>query len=157
MPDGNQTPPVLTAKMKLEATCPSHARTDVVMGHHELVMDEPEARGGTDLSLSPVQTYVSSLFGCTNVITHKCAHKLGVTIHEMTIQGTVIFDRRGVTLTEPTDLPIPEIIMDIDVRTDATDEQWAEVVDYLHKFCAVGVAMKASGTNIVENWNLIRD
>ena len=155
MPDGDK--PILTAKMVVEASCPNHARTDVMIGQHELIMDEPEARGGTNLAISPVQVYVSSLLGCTNVITHKCAERLDVTIHDMQIKATAIFDRRGVTLTEPVDVPIPEIIMDIDVKTNATDEQWSEVEDYLHKFCPVGVAMKASGTKITENWNLIRD
>ena len=149
--------PVLTAKMIVEASCPNHARTDVILGDHELVMDEPVSRGGTNLAMSPVQTYVSSLLGCTNVITHKCAHDIGVEISHMNIKATVIFDRRGVTLTEPVAVPIPAITLDIDVTTNATDEQWDQVVDYLHKFCAVGVAMKASGTEITENWNLTRE
>lgn len=155
MSDGSK--PVLTAKMNLEAKGVSHGRTDVTMGNHTLVMDEPKARGGTDLAMSPVQVYISSLMGCTNVITHKCAKSLSVSIDSMDIKATVVFDRRGVTLTEPVDVPILEINMDIETKTDATDEQWDEVVDYLHKFCPVGVAMKAAGTKITENWNLIRD
>lgn len=146
----------LTAIMKAEATCPSHARTDVVIGHHELTMDEPIPRGGSDLAMSPVQTYVASLLGCTNVITNKCAHQLGVTISSMNIAARIEFDRRGVTLTEPVAVPILSIAMDIDVTTNATDQQWEQVTDYLHKFCPVAVAMRAAGTVITENWNLIR-
>ncbi len=149
--------PLLTAKMKVQATCPSSTRTDVIIGNHELTMDEPVTRGGTDLAMAPVQTYVSSLLGCTNVITNKCARDIGVEIYGMEIDATVIFDRRGVTLTEPVAVPIPAITLDIDVKTDASDEEWDKVLDYLHKYCAVSVAMKASGTEITENWNLIRD
>jgi uncharacterized OsmC-like protein len=155
MPEGSQ--PVLTAKMKIETNSLSHSSSEVKMGHHTLIMDEPEARGGTDRAMSPVQVYISSLMGCTNVITQKCAKSLDVKVDNMHINATAIFDRRGVTLTEPVDVPIIEIIMDIDVKTDATDEQWDEVIDYLHKFCPVGVAMKAAGTKITENWNLIRN
>jgi len=146
-----------TAKMKLSATCPSHARTDIAVGNHEVITDEPAARGGSDLAAAPVQTFMASLLGCTNVITNKCAHDIGVEISSMEIEMEAEIDRRGMMLTEAVAVPFPAITMNIDVKTNATDEQWAKVTDYLHKFCPIAVAMRASGTVITENWNLIRD
>lgn len=145
-----------TVKMKLSATCPSHSRADIRVGDHEIVTDEPEARGGTNLGASPVQTFMASLIGCTNVITNKCARDLGVKIKAMHIEMEAKIDRRGMMLTEAVSVPFPTINLNIDVETDATDSQWDEVIDYLHKFCPIAVALRASGTIITENWNLIR-
>ena len=75
-----------TVKMKLSATCPSHSRADVSVGDHEIVIDEPESRGGTNLGAAPVQTFMASLIGCTNVITNKCANDLGIKIESMNIE-----------------------------------------------------------------------
>jgi putative redox protein len=146
-----------TAKMKLSATCPSHSRSDIIIGQHEIISDEPESRGGSDLGASPVQIFMASLIGCTNVITNKCAHDLGIKISSMKIDMEAEIDRRGMMLTEAVAVPFPSITLNIDVETDATDEQWDQVIDYLHKFCPIAVVIRASGTTINENWNLIRD
>jgi putative redox protein len=121
------------------------------------ITDEPETRGGTNLAASPVQTFMASLIGCTNVITNKCAHDLGVEISSMEIEMEAEIDRRGMMLTDAVAVPFPAITLNIDVKTNATDEQWAQVIDYLHKFCPIAVVIRASGTTITENWNLIRD
>jgi uncharacterized OsmC-like protein len=147
----------LTAKMKMSASCPSHSRSDILIGDHELIIDEPAARGGSDLGPSPTQTFMAALMGCTNVITNKCAHDLGVEIDSMEINMEVDMDRRGVMLTEAIDVPFPSITMNIDVKTNATDEEWNKVTDYLRKFCPIAIALRASGTKITENWNLIRN
>ena len=146
-----------TVKMKLSATCPSHARADILVGDHEIITDEPEARGGSNLGAAPVQTFMASLIGCTNVITNKCAHDLGVEINSMQIEMVAEIDRRGMMLTESVAVPFPAINLNINVETNATDAQWDQVIDYLHKFCPIAVALRAGGTNITENWNLIRE
>ena len=145
-----------TVKMKLSATCPSHARADILVGDHEIITDEPEARGGSNLGAAPVQTFMASLIGCTNVITNKCAHDLGIEINSMQIEMEAEIDRRGMMLTEFVAVPFPAIKLNIDVKTNATDAQWDQVIDYLHKFCPIAVALRAGGTLITENWNLIR-
>jgi uncharacterized OsmC-like protein len=43
---------------------------------------------------------MAALVGCTNVITHKVAHKNGVDIKSMNIRLEAQLDRRGVTLQE---------------------------------------------------------
>jgi hypothetical protein len=40
--------------MTVSAECPSHARTRAHAGKHELVIDEPAARGGTDEGPTPI-------------------------------------------------------------------------------------------------------
>ena len=75
----------------------------------------------------------------------------------MEIDMEVDMDRRGLMLIQTVDIPFPSITLNIGVRTDATDEDWSRVTGYLHKFCPIAVALRAGGTKIIENWNLIRD
>jgi putative redox protein len=146
-----------TVKIKLSASCPSHSRADIIVGDHEIITDESETRGVSNLGAAPVQTFMASLIGSTNVITNKCAHDLGIEISSMQIAMGAEIDRRGMMLTEAVAVPFPSITLNIDVKTNSTDLEWDQVSDYLHKFCPIGVALRASGTNIIENWDLIRD
>ena len=72
--------------MKLEGSSKSHSRLDILARDVESVIDEPVARGGTNLGLSPTETLVSSLLGCTNVITHRIIEKMGLTIDSLEIR-----------------------------------------------------------------------
>ena len=73
--------------MKLEGSSKSHSRTDILTRDVESVIDEPIVRGGTNLGLSPTETLVSSLIGCTNVITHRIMEKMGFKIDKLDISG----------------------------------------------------------------------
>ena len=46
--------------MKLDGSSKSHSRTDIITRDVESVIDEPIARGGTNLGMSPTETLVSS-------------------------------------------------------------------------------------------------
>ena len=47
--------------MNLEGSSKSHARTDILARDVESVIDEPVARGGTNLGLTPTETLVAAL------------------------------------------------------------------------------------------------
>ena len=73
----------------------SHARTDVEVRDVDVTIDEPTQRGGSNLGLTPVETLMARLLGCTNVIGHKCADKHGVEFSDMSVTADVTFDRSG--------------------------------------------------------------
>ena len=87
------------------AACPTHARTEIPVRDLTVVIDEPTERGGTNLGPSPTETAMAALIGCTNVIGHKNAHRLGIDLGEVTIKADCQFDRRGVLMQEEIDLP----------------------------------------------------
>lgn len=145
-----------TVEMKLSATAETHARTKVKVRDVEGLIDEPEARGGTNRALTPTETLMSSLIGCTNVITHRIAEGMGVEINAMDIHVSVKFDRRGVRLQEEIERPFSDLVMDIDLVTSATDEQMAAIKRDLAKFCPVAKVIRGSGINVTENWNVSR-
>jgi len=139
---------------KMQASCPSHTRTDISARHHETVIDEPEARGGSDLGLTPTETASAALLGCTNTIANRIAHSLDVEFEEFSIDMETDLDRRGVTLTEGVDVPFVEIRMDIHVKTSASEEQMDEIRRQLSMYCPVAKLFRQAGTNIIENWNV---
>ena len=142
--------------MKVHADCPSHSRTDISVRDTKTVIDEPEARGGTNAGPSPTETMVASLAGCTNVITHKCAAAHNVNIQAMTIDVETQFDRRGVTLEEEIDVPFPEMTLKIALTTDADGASIEKVKTDLARFCPISKVLRQAGTVIHEDWIITR-
>lgn len=142
--------------MTVRAECPTHARTSARTGKHELIIDEPATRGGTDLGPTPIETMIASLLGCTNVILNRVAEKNRVEVKALALAAEASFDRRGVMLEEEVPVPFPEIRLTIDLTTAATDLQVERVKSDLGKFCPVSKVIRQSGTNLVEIWNITR-
>ena len=78
--------------MKLEGSSKSNSRADIIARDVESVIDEPVARGGTNLGLSPTETLMSSLIGCTNVITHRIMEKMGFKINSLDIKSKTLLN-----------------------------------------------------------------
>ena len=138
--------------MSMSATGETHARTKINIRDVSSVIDEPEARGGTNQGLTPTETLMASLIGCTNVISKRIAHKMGIELGEMDIQLSAKFDRRGTMLEEEIDVPFSEVKMDIEIDTDATEGQINMLKIDLAKFCPIAKVLRGGGVNIIENW-----
>lgn len=54
----------------------------------KLVIDEPEALGGTDQDANPVEYILAGLAGCINVVGHLVAKELGFTINKLQVEVT---------------------------------------------------------------------
>ena len=148
--------PKTTVHQKIEATCPTHSRTDLRTRGLESVIDEPPERDGTNLGFTPTETLIASLIGCTNVISHKIAHKYGIEFEAMTIDADATFDRRGAILEEEIKIPFPKIVLSINVTTSASDAELETVKTDLPKFCPVSKVIRESGTVIEEVWTVTR-
>jgi putative redox protein len=141
--------------MKLEGSSKSHSRADIITRDVESVIDEPVARGGTNLGLSPTETLMSSLIGCTNVITHRIMEKMGFKINSLDIKSKTLFNKDGVSLIQEVEVPFPEITLDIAISTNASESDLIEVKKQLAMYCPIAKVIRNSGTVINENWNKI--
>ena len=130
----------------------SHSRTDVTIGAHTVVIDEPQARGGTDAGPSPTEVSLAALISCTNVIGNKCAANLDIEIGHLTIEATCAIDRRGVTLQEEVDVPFTAVTLDIAADGPASDDELAKVAEETEKFCPVAKLYRRAGTKLEVNW-----
>jgi len=144
--------PKTVVTMRLNGACTSHARTDVSVRDRALVIDEPEERGGTNQGPSPTETMLGALVGCSNVITHKIAAKMGLEIASMTVDVEAQFDRRGVTLAEEIAVPFPELKLTMRLVTNASEEQVDALRVDLARFCPVSKVLREAGTRIEEEW-----
>ena len=142
-------------QMKVEGSSKSHSRTDILARDVECVIDEPIARGGTNLGLSPTETLISSLIGCTNVITHRILEKMGFKVFNMDIEAITKFNRDGVGLLKEVEVPFPEILLNIEISTDASEVDINEAKKQLSIFCPIAKVIRNSGTIINENWIII--
>ena len=141
--------------MKLDGSSKSHSRADIIARDVESVIDEPVARGGTNLGLSPTETLMSSLIGCTNVITHRIMEKMGFKINSLDIKSKTLFNKDGVSLIQEVEVPFPEITLDIAISTNASESDLVEVQKQLAMYCPIAKVIRNSGTVINENWNKI--
>ncbi len=148
------TPKMKTVvQLHAEATCPSHSRADIAIRDLTFSIDEPLERGGGNSGPTPTDTALAALIGCTNVIGHKCAAKLGIDIGHVKIDATCAFDRRGVTLSEEIDVPFQRIDLDIEVDGDASDGDLKTLAAEVQKYCPLSKLFRAAGTEIVEHWH----
>lgn len=141
-----------TVNLKADAVCPSHSRADIRVRDLVMVIDEPVERGGTNEGLAPTDTALAALIGCTNVIGHKCANKLGIDIGHMTVSVVSDFDRRGVTLQEEIDVPFPKIVLTVETDGPASQDELLQVAAEVKKFCPLAKLFRQAGTEIEETW-----
>tara|TARA_B100000676_G_C18004229_1_gene802748 strand:- start:982 stop:1443 length:462 start_codon:yes stop_codon:yes gene_type:complete len=140
--------------MTMSATCPSHSRADVSVRDVESVIDEPTERGGTNLGMTPTETMVAALIGCTNVITNKIVESYDMKIEAMDIDVDAQFDRRGVTLQDEVQVPFPSMTLNINIKSPNDPSEFDKVKADLQKFCPIAKVIRESGTEIAENWNI---
>ena len=143
-------------RMRASAKAVSHSRTDVTVRDLTEIVDEPKQRGGTNMGASPTETLLISLAGCTNVVSHMIAEKVGCNIIDMQIDIVSEFDRRGVMLQEHVRVPFPKIELKVRVTTDSSDKLVARVREDLRKFCPISNVIRESGTELIESWEVHR-
>jgi len=141
-----------TVKLGISAHCPSHARADIKVRDTGFIIDEPAARGGTNMGPAPTETAIAAFVGCVNVIGNKCAESLGVDIGHLDIDAECMFDRRGVTLAEEIEVPFTSVILTVRASGAASPEDLARVGVETEKFCPLSKLFRAAGTKVEVNW-----
>ncbi len=142
-------------KMKVEGSSKSHSRADIISRDVESVIDEPEIRGGTNLGLTPTETLLASLIGCSNVITHRIAEKQGVKIETLEITADANFDKSGASIIEEIEVPFPEVMLNINIKCNANENQFNNIKKQLKMYCPISKVITNSGTIMTENWNKV--
>lgn len=142
-----------TIKARQSGVGQTHSRSHVRIRDVYHIIDEPIERGGSNLAPTPTETMMSSLIGCTNVISNKIAKKMGITFGKMTIDMSYDFNRLGTLLQDEVEVPFDNVVLDITVETDASPEQVEAVKHELEKYCPVAKVFRAAGMTITENWS----
>ena len=146
--------PLVPIRMTAEA--PTASRTHVRILRHELVMDEPLSRHGTDLGPTPLDTLVAALAGCTNVVAHRIAEENGIDLRDFSLELKSELDVRGIRGIEEIDRPLPYVDLVIRFSTSASDDKLEILKTHLRKRCAVSVIFRQAGIEVNETWDVKR-
>jgi len=73
-------------KVTVHGESETPTRMKIKSGNFEMIIDEPENMGGTNLGPSPIQVLLMSLAGCINVTGHQVARQRGMKLNGMKIK-----------------------------------------------------------------------
>lgn len=138
----------------MQGACETHARSRVTSRDLTSVIDEPNARGGSNMGLTPTETLIASLIGCTNVIASRLAERMDIQLTQMNVSAEAEFDRRGAALEQEIEIPFPSIRLTISANSNATPEQIEQLAQELGQHCPVSKVLRAAGTNLEEIWQI---
>lgn len=138
--------------LRLSGECPTYARSHVMCRGHEIILDEPPERDGTDMGAAPTETFAAALIGVTNVIVRRLARRDGIAIHTLSVSVAATLDRRGVWLAEAVENPWEQVFQTIRISTDASDEQLALWQEDLPRFSPLHSLLTAAGTLLDIEW-----
>lgn len=140
--------------MQARGVVKNHARTDISVRDVMVTIDEPAERGGTNQGATPTESVVAALIGCTTVVSHRIADRLGIVLENMKVDAAADFDRRGVLQEMQVDVPFPKIDLTISVETSASDDEMEQLKSDLQKFCPISNMIRQAGTALNETWTI---
>jgi len=120
----------------------------------EQVIDEPEARGGTNLGVAPTEAALDGLLGCINVVARRFAEQKGFEVERLEVEATAHFDPRGPRLIAPVEVPFPLIEMTVVIETSASATDAAALRDDIPAYCPIWQLFARSGTRFEVDWQI---
>lgn len=144
-----------TVRLRARGEGRSHSRSDVTIRDLSFVIDEPSERGGTNAGPTPTDTALAALIGCTNVIGHKCADKLGIDVGNITVDVVCEFDRRGVTLQDEIDVPFQAVSQTVTCDGEASQADVERLGAEVAKYCPLSKLFESAGTQLETTWRKI--
>ncbi len=144
-----------TVKIRVHGKAHSATRMDISARHHTIIVDEPEARHGTDQGPLPLETFLAAYASCTNVIGNWIADDLGIHISDMKVDLEADFDTRSAVGMTRVLTPFPVIRMVVQLTTsDGNRSQIDQLKEDLKWRCPVSAVIRAAGTEIDEEWRV---
>lgn len=140
--------------ISIKGKCISHGRTDVEARGKTIIIDEPPQRGGTDLGMSPLETFFSSYCGCINVVANVIIeeHGLDVQISSVDVQGK--FLSAAFSGRKTNGVPFEDMKLIITATANCSDEELTRVREELSWRCPVSATFHAAGMDLTEEWEL---
>ena len=148
--------PVAKSQIAIKAAgiCRNDTLTTVRVRNFEILIDEPRNNHGTDSGPQPLEYFLASLAGCTNVIVHKICKDRGFALLDMQVDVVGILDPRGISGREKLKIPFPEVRLIVRGKTRNTPEEMAILQGELAWRCPVSVVIRQSGSEVKETWEI---
>jgi uncharacterized OsmC-like protein len=120
----------------------------------EQIIDEPEARGGTNQGMAPTEAALAGLLGCINVVTRRFAEKKGFGVLRLEVDATAHFDPRGPRLIAPVTVPFPLIEMVVVLETTAEPADSEALKVDVPAYCPIWQLFARAGTRFEVDWQI---
>lgn len=116
----------------------------------ELTIDEPEALGGTDTGMNPVELVLCALGACQAIVARVYAPKFEIDLQEfwMELEGDLDID--GFLNKSDVRSGFSEIRYNIHIKSSAPSEKVEPFVDFIRSKCPVGDTVR-DPVNLVLN------
>lgn len=138
--------------ISVNGPCVSHSRVDAKARNHTIIIDEPPARGGTDLGMSPLETYFSAYAGCLNVIANTIIGDMAIDVEITSVDIAVVFETAAYIGKAKVDRPFSEIKAIITAKVNCSDDDLAALKRDLAWRCPISATFIAAGMNLKEEW-----
>ena len=117
----------------------THYHTEVLVGRHRLISDEPEEAGGADTGPEPFGLLMSSLGACTTITLRMYADRKEWPLEEV---GVRLTHRELAAGGDEADTRIHEISQRVELVGDLDTEQRERLLEIAHR-CPVHLALEA--------------
>ncbi|PXW87207.1 putative OsmC-like protein [Streptohalobacillus salinus] len=121
-----------TAELKEKFLVDTRAR------QHQVFVDEPEALGGTDTAINPVELLLSALGACQSIVARTYAEKFDINLKHFKVNLAGDIDLDGFFDKADVRPGFYDIRATYEIETDAREEQVAAFVKFLEAHCPVG-------------------
>lgn len=112
--------------------------TDIRIGRHRVLIDEPPALGGADAAPNPVEFALAGLLSCQVVTYRFWAAKLGIALDEVQVEVEGDLDVRGFFgLADGVRSGFGEVRVKVRLTGPATPEQYRELQAAVDQHCPV--------------------
>lgn len=126
---------------------------DIKAGNHSITLDEPPKMGGNDNGPDPLNTFLSALAGCENVLANIVAKEINFDLQGIDFEIEGVIDPRGF-MGDPTITPYFEsITVDARVKTSEPQERIDQLQEETDSRCPVFTTLDAAGIKMISNWS----
>lgn len=111
-------------------------RQSVKAREHEITLDMPEKKGGTDRGMHPIEALLGTLGACFSIIANKLGQKRGIEIGDidLTVKGKL--DARS-PFREDVKKGLQEIILKVEKIEGIPEDQRNEFIETTMKSCRI--------------------
>jgi uncharacterized OsmC-like protein len=138
--------------ISIKGNCVSHGRTDVEARGKTIIIDEPPQRGGTDLGMSPLETFFSSYCGCINVVASLIIADMGLDVEIVNVDIQGRFISAGFTGEKNVGVPFERMKLTITARGACSEDELAKLQEQLSWRCPISATFYAAGMDLTEEW-----
>ncbi len=113
-------------------------RSEVELRQHRLIIDEPEALGGSDQGPNPVELILAALGSCQEITYRAFATALGIPLDSVRVELTGDIDLRGFFAVDPDVRPGYEAIRGtVHLESSADPETLEQLRQAVNQHCPV--------------------